>query len=211
MLKLYVELCKDHYVKVFSGGRSSFFLLTEILSFLPRARTLNNYRMAHQQILINGNQPTNGAHQVQHHYLVNNPILSPSPNLPHQNVHVQVVKNEVQPRYVISRQYMPQMANQITIQQQQQQQQPQPQQQIQQESSIYWLLVEVESNNELNSYALVESKDVSGSPPLESLNTGKLVVINLNGKHQRATVVMASSKLNSNFKNLPNILIESLI
>lgn len=157
--------------------------------------------MAHQQILINGNQPPNANHQVHHYNLVSNPILSPSPNLPHQNVHVQVVKNEPQPRFVISRQYMiPQGSNtnQITFQQQQQQtqqSQPQQQQQIQQElSSIYWLLVEVESNSELNSYALVESKDVSGSPPLESLNTGKLVVINLNGKLQRATVVMASSE-----------------
>jgi hypothetical protein len=143
--------------------------------------------MAHQQILINGNQPSNGSNQVQHHYVVNNPIHSPLPNLPHQNVHVQVVKNEPQQRFVISRQYLPQM-NQII------QQQP-AMQQIQQEFPMYWLLVEVESNNELNSYALVESKDVNGSPPLETLSTGKLVVINLNGKHQRATVVMASGEI----------------
>jgi hypothetical protein len=59
---------------------------------------------------------------------------------------------------------------------------------------IYWLLVEIESNNELNSYALVESKDVVGQPVLESLNTGKLVIVNISGKQRRATVVMASSK-----------------
>jgi formylmethanofuran dehydrogenase subunit E len=40
----------------------------------------------------------------------------------------------------------------------------------------------------------VESKDVVGQPLLETLNTGKLVVVVINGKQKRATVVMASSE-----------------
>lgn len=101
---------------------------------------------------------------------------------PHQNVHVQIVKQEqAQQRFIINRQYIQQA--QVQALQQPQLQEPQ----------VYWLLVEIESNNELNSYALVESKDVVGQPMLETLNTGKLVIVSINGKQRRATVVMASS------------------
>ena len=146
--------------------------------------------MSNQQILINGNG-TNGTMQTLQHYLVNNHIPT---NQPHQNVHVQIVKQEQQQqRFIINRQYLQQTQNNS---------------QQQQELQVYWLLVEIESNNELNSYALVESKDVVGLPLLESLNTGKLVIVNINGKQRRATVVMASSEFlkNSKFiKNLPKI------
>lgn len=148
--------------------------------------------MSNQQILINGNQTQPGNLHTIQHYLVNNSIHSQS-NLPQQNVHVQIVKQDP-PRYLIqNRQYMqqsnPNAAGQNQLIPIQQQQPPQ-----QQQESPYWLLVEIESNSELNSYALVESKDVIQNPQLDSLTTGTLVLINLNGKQQRATVVMASSK-----------------
>lgn len=162
--------------------------------------------MAHQQILINGNQTQPGNLQTIQHYLVNNQIHSTPSTVPQQNVHVQIVKQDPQRFVIQNRQY---------VQQQQQLQQHQssqngnaqsqmvqvsthpPQQtmhQQQQEIPIYWLIVEIESNNEQNCYGLVEAKDVMGSPPFETLNTGKLVLINgEQGKPQiRATVVMAS-------------------
>lgn len=118
------------------------------------------------------------------HYLTNNHIPA---NLDQQNgltnVHVQIVKQEqAQQRYIINRQYTP-----ILIQQAQS---------IQEQN--YWCIVEIESNNETNSYAFVEAKDVIGNPPLETLTTGKLVIINSNNKQRRATVVMASSKNDCN-------------
>jgi hypothetical protein len=149
--------------------------------------------MSHQQqILINGN----GANSLQtlQHYLVNNQIVGAGDQQQQQqhtaNVHVQLVKQEqAQQRYIINRhQYSQQIQNnpaQIVIQQEQQ---------------IYWLLVEIESNNELNSYALVEARDVVGQPLLETLNTGKLVVVTINGKQKRATVVMASSEFKISIK-----------
>lgn len=101
-----------------------------------------------------------------------------------KNVHVQIVKQEqqAQQRYIINRQYI---QNPLLIQQPQ----------VIQEQT-YWLIVEIESNNEINSYAYVESKDVVvGNPSLETLTTGKLVIVNTNNKQRRATVVMASSRL----------------
>jgi hypothetical protein len=139
--------------------------------------------MSHQQpILINGNGPA-GLQTLQH-YLVNNQITATNDQPHTANVHVQIVKQEqAQQRFIINRhQYSQQIQNapaQILIQS---------------EPQVYWLLVEIESNNELNSYALVESKDVVGQPLLETLNTGKLVVVVINGKQKRATVVMASSE-----------------
>jgi hypothetical protein len=136
--------------------------------------------MSHQHVLINGNGQSANTLQNLQHYLVNNHLPNPS-DQPHQNVHVQIVKQEqAQQRYIISRQYGQAPTVQI-----------QPQKQ---DLPIYWLLVEIESNSELNSYALVESKDVVGQPMLDSLNTGKLVIVNISGKQRRATVVMASSK-----------------
>jgi hypothetical protein len=135
--------------------------------------------MSHQQILINGNGTAANTLQTLQHYLVNNHTSDQS----NQNVHVQIVKQEqAQQRYIINRQYIQQQNPQIV------------QQQPMQETQLYWLLVEIESNNELNSYALVEAKDVVGQPMLDTLNTGKLVIVNISGKQRRATVVMASSK-----------------
>lgn len=136
--------------------------------------------MSHQHVLINGNGPTGTTLQ---HYLVNNHIPNTSDHA-NQNVHVQIVKQEqAQQRFILNRQYLQQNQNQ-TIQVVHQQ-----------ELRIYWLIVDIESNSELNTYVLVESKDVIGQPPLESLGTGKLVIVNINGKQRRATVVMASGKL----------------
>lgn len=127
-----------------------------------------------QHVLIASNgSSTNPTLQ---HYLVNNHMSNGSES---KNVHVQIVKQEQAQRYVLNRQFVPN------------QQQIHDQTQFQ---KIYWLIVEIESNNELNSYALVESKDVIGIPQLETLTTGKLVIVNLNNKQKRATVVMASSK-----------------
>lgn len=121
------------------------------------------------------------------HYLNSNNHISPndpqSVNGNMKNVHVQIVKQEqqAQQRYIINRQYI---QNPLLIQQPQ----------VIQEQT-YWLIVEIESNNEINSYAYVESKDVVGNPSLETLTTGKLVIVNTNSKQRRATVVMASSRL----------------
>jgi hypothetical protein len=139
-----------------------------------------------QQILINGNGTT-GLQTLQH-YLVNNHIPNKS-DQQSANVHVQIVKQEqAQQRFIINRQYGQQTQN---IQAQIIQHQP--------EIQIYWLLVEIESNNGLNSYSLVESKDVHGCPLLETLSTGNMVTININGKTQRATVVMASGRSDLRF------------
>lgn len=155
-----------------------FWILTSILSF---------HRMSHQQNIINGNSTSANNLQTLQHYLVNNHIQQPDQLQmnTNSNVHVQIVKQEqAQQRFIINRQYI------------QQSQGPPQVKLVQIEAHAYWLIVEIESNNELNSYALVESKDVIGQPSLDSLNTGKLVIVSLNGKQSRATVVMASSKMN---------------
>lgn len=142
--------------------------------------------MSHQQLLINGTGSNGNTLQTLQHYLVNNHLPNTA-DQPHQNVHVQIVKQEqAQQRFIINRQYIQQGQN-VHVQ-------AIHQHQPQLDPMVYWLLVEVESNNELNSYALVESKDVVGQPVLETLNTGKLVIVNISGKQRRATVVMASSE-----------------
>lgn len=127
-----------------------------------------------QQHLMNGSS----ANPTLQHYLVNNHLVNNTTDHNMKNVHVQIVKRE-QPgeRYVLNRQFVQNI--------QLQQQEP---------LIIYWAIVEIESNNEINSYALVESKDVIGNPKLETLTTGKLVIVNINGKQRRATIVMASSE-----------------
>lgn len=120
------------------------------------------------------------------HYLTNNHITN-DPQNGMKNVHVQIVKQEqqAQQRYIINRQYI--------------------QNPIQQPKVIpelpYWLIVEMEPNSEINSYAFVESKDVIGNPPLASLSTGKLLIININNKQRQASVVMAGSKHDFNLIN----------
>lgn len=140
----------------------------------------------HRHVLINSNgQATAAANPTLQHYLSNNHISSGTEaNM--KNVHVQIVKQEQQAqRFIINRQF-------IQNQQPQQHVQIQPAQVI--VEPVFWLIVEIESNNEINSYAFVESKDVVGNPPLDTLTTGKLVIVNINNKNRRATVVMASSE-----------------
>lgn len=130
-----------------------------------------------QQHLINGS--TNPTLQ---HYLVNNHIVNGSTDHSMKNVQVQILKQEQSgQRFILNRQY---------VQNTQIQEQPQ---------IVYWAIVEIESNNEINSYVLVESKDVIGCPKLETLTTGKLVIVNVSGKQRRATIVMASSELIDDF------------
>lgn len=151
--------------------------------------------MANQQMLINGSGPNGATLQLQH-YLVNNHIPK-ALDQPNPNVHVQIVKQEqAQQRFIIHRQYQQQVQN---VQLQALQQTPQ----------AYWVLVEVESNNELNSYAMVESKDVEGQPMLENLTTGKLIIVTINGMKRRATVVITSSK-SKNFHQLSNIFLSQI-
>lgn len=131
--------------------------------------------MSVQHVLINSNGSTT-TNPTLTHYLTNHIT-----NGNEKNVHVQIVKQEQQPsqRYIINRQYVPN-SNQTQVREAP-------------SNKFYWLIVEIESNNELNSYALVESKDVLGHPQLETLTTGKLVTVNISNKERRATVVMASS------------------
>lgn len=140
--------------------------------------------MNHQQILINGNA-TNGNMQTLQHYLINN-HLPTNVEQPHQNVQVQIVKQEqAQHRFVINRQYLHQIQN--------------PQVQVQ-AAPVYWVLVEIESNNDLNSYVLVEAKDIDGQPQQKDLTTGKKLTVNIDGKPNVASVVLASGLiLNSAF------------
>jgi hypothetical protein len=152
----------------------------------------------HQQhVLINSNGQNTAQNSTLQHYLVNNHIANGNDQI--KNVHVQIVKQDPQTqRFVINRQYIPNQNVVIQSQQQpqqQHQQSSQQQQQQQQQNELpkpYWLIVEIESDNEINSYALVESRDVCGNLAFESLTTGKLVVVNIGGKQKRATVVMAS-------------------
>lgn len=118
-------------------------------------------------------QVINGTSTLQH-YLVSNP---PSE---HQNVIVMKQEQSNQRQYIINHKFAPHTV------------QPEASETI---PLLYWLLVEIESDNDCNSYALVDSKDVYGHPPLGSLNTGKLVVVTINGKQRRATVVMASREI----------------
>lgn len=166
-------------------------------SIVLNSTYLIRFRMSHQQILINGNGTTA---QTLQHYLMSNHIPNSSDHQ-NQNVQVQIVKQEQaqqisQQRFIINRQYLQQNQNQTV------------QVLHQQELQIYWLIVDIESNNELNTYALVESKDVVGLPPLESLGTGKLVIVNINGKQRRATVVISSSII---FLNIDEMLFSNLI
>lgn len=151
--------------------------------------------MSHQQLVINGTGQNGTTLQTLQHYLVNNGLPTSQDPLT-QNVHVRLVKQEqAQQSFIINRQYIQQTPN------------VQVQAIPQHTPEVYWLLVEIESNNGLNSYALVESKDVVGQPLLESLNTGKLVIVNIHLKQTRATVVMASGRL-KNMKIYKKVLIK---
>lgn len=153
--------------------------------------------MSHQPILINTtNGTTSNNLQTIQHYLVNGHIQSApieQQQTPLQNVHVQILKQEQsQQRYILNHKYI--QHSPVHQQQHQIQNQQQVQVQTEQLHKVYWLLVEIESNNELNSYALVESKDVVGQPPFETMGTGKMVLVNINKQQCRANVIMSSCK-----------------
>lgn len=57
----------------------------------------------------------------------------------------------------------------------------------------FWLVVEMEATI-VNKYFLVDAKDVNGYPDMDTLNTGKLIFVTLNGKVRRCNVVMASGE-----------------
>lgn len=139
------------------------------------------FRMNHQQqhIVINGNSAVSGKPLSFQHYVVGNQMQKASEQIQgNQNVHVQILKQEQsQQRYIINRQSFQQSQSHL----------------VKREPPVYWLLVEIDSNNGLNYYAMVESKDVVGQPPLEDLSTGKSIVVNLNGRKSQASVVMTSS------------------
>jgi hypothetical protein len=65
---------------------------------------------------------------------------------------------------------------------------------IQMARKLMWLLVELDSSNEGNVYAVVEAKDVLGNLDLNNLHTGKVVTIIYNQKQRRASIVMASGE-----------------
>ncbi|CRK93791.1 CLUMA_CG007319, isoform A [Clunio marinus] len=135
-------------------------------------------RMNHQShILINGTTST----APLQYYVGNNTQNTNGSDSQNQNVHVQLVKEgQAHQRYIINRQYQNTSSVQII---------PHC---SENSVELYWLIVEIESNNEVNSYSLVESKNVVGLPPLKSLSTGKMITIIANGMHRRATVVLAS-------------------
>ena len=156
---------------------------------LPRLYVCVRVKDHHKKSLyihrMNLGTTNNSSNPTLQHYLTSNNHILANDQLGGvmKNVHVQIVKQEqqAQQRYIINRQYI---QNPMLVQQPQ----------VIQEQT-YWLIVEIESNNEINSYAYVESKDVIGNPSLETLTTGKLVIVNTNNKQRRATVVMASSRL----------------
>lgn len=66
------------------------------------------------------------------------------------------------------------------------------------ERKPFWLVVEMEATI-INKYFLVDAKDVTGYPDMDTLNTGKLIYATVKGKLRRCNVVMASGKNSSMF------------
>lgn len=112
----------------------------------------------------------------------------------------QQIAPTMNPQFIITR---------PVVQNQNPQNQPQPSPQIQQippqifpedvkniqlTRKMMWLLVELESNNEGNVYAVVEAKDVVGNLDFNNLHTGKIIIVNYNQKQRRASIVMASGE-----------------
>lgn len=62
----------------------------------------------------------------------------------------------------------------------------------------FWLVVEMEGTI-INKYFLVDAKDVTGYPHMDTLNTGKLIYATVKGKLRRCNVVMASGENSSVF------------
>lgn len=152
-------------------------VLIEVLLFF-------RHRMSHQQLVINGTGPNGGTmHSIQQ-YRVNMPVQLNS------NVCVRSVKQEqAQQSYIINRQFIQQTPN-VKVQTI-----PQHLQAMTQHMpDNYWLVVEIVSNNGLDSYAMVESKDVDQQPMFESLDTGKTIDAYINGKKTSVSVVLVSRK-----------------
>lgn len=66
------------------------------------------------------------------------------------------------------------------------------------ERKPFWLVVEMEGTI-INKYFLVDAKDVTGYPHMDTLNTGKLIYATVKGKLRRCNVVMASGENSSMF------------
>lgn len=132
--------------------------------------------MSHQPIVINGSVANGNLQSVQKYIIQNH---SPSNGQP--NVQVQLVKQEQAQRFMMQRQYLQNPSMQIQTQQEQMQ--------------PYWVLAEIECNSDLNSYVLVESKDILGQPQFRELTTGKTISIKIDGSLHAASVVLASGKL----------------
>lgn len=117
-------------------------------------------------------------------------------------------------QFIITRPMSPQIIQQTTVQAPQQQTQqivhiqqhhpPQHQQlqQIQNFSPVedvktvtkknVWMLVELESDEKVNLYAVIDSKDVIGQQDSSYFHTGKIVNINYKGNKKRASIVIVS-------------------
>lgn len=141
--------------------------------------------MNHQQhLLLNGNTLNGGSlgniQSVQQFLISNN--LSQNGEMPHQNVRVQVLKqDQAQQRYLINQQYLAQLQNQ--------------QLQVQVQEPPYYVLAEMESDNDLNSYVMVESKDIVGRPVLSEVTTAKSIQIDIDGNKHNASVIISSGKI----------------
>lgn len=159
-------------------------VLIEVLLFF-------RHRMSHQQLVINGTGPNGGTMHTLQHYRVNTPVQL------NTNVCVRSVKQEqAQQSFMINRQFVQQMPNVKvqTIPQHLQAVTQHLQAVTQHMQDNYWLVVEIVSNNGLDSYAMVESKDVDQQPKFESLDTGKTIDAYINGKKTSVSVVLVSRK-----------------
>lgn len=136
--------------------------------------------MNHQQhLLLNGNTANANLQTVQQ-YLISN-HLAQNGDQPLQNVQVQIVKQEqAQQRYLINRQYLSHGQN--------------PHIQVQIQEPPFWVLAEMESDNDLNSYVMIESKDIVGRPSLGDMSTGKMIQFEIDGNKHSASVVISAGK-----------------
>lgn len=121
--------------------------------------------MTQQPIFLNG---THSIQQIQQ-------FLS-------QNANLQVVRqpqlDQQTPQYIVNRQIVANVPKQEIIQQ-----------------TRFWLLVELENNNEQNSYIMVESSEVIGNNnDISNLHTGKCIKITYNNRIRMATVVIVSGE-----------------
>lgn len=139
--------------------------------------------MNHQQhLLLNGNT-LNGNLQTVQQFLINSNLAQQNGEIPHQPVQVQILKQEhANQRYLMNRQYINLQTQQLQAQQ------------VQVEPPFY-VLAEMESDNDLNSYVMVESKDIVGRPMLSEVSTAKPIQIDIDGHRHSASVIISSGKI----------------